>query len=79
MELNQYQLMRLRKTKYLNLGFRYQGNILKRTLSRQLYENSKIVEFLSHIETTINEMIFAVKSIKKNNNYCVDKDTDFIN
>lgn len=78
-KITEYKAMKLRKTKLKNLGYRYQGNLLKDSLSSLVYNSKSANEFLKYVELVLNHLIYAVKSIKKNNNYMVDKDTDFIN
>ncbi len=79
MEISQYKILKLRKTKLKNLGYRYQGRLLKNNLSSIVYENRHINGYLQYVEKILQNVIFSIKSIKRNINYLVDKDTDFIN
>lgn len=72
-------MLKLRKTKLLNLGYRYQGNLLKNNLSSIIYNNKHVHDYLQYVEKILQNVIFSIKSIKRNINYLVDKDTDFIN
>jgi hypothetical protein len=63
-----------RREKRTNLGFNYKGQILKRTLSSQLFEvNETLTTYISNIEKIVYEWVEAVKRIKTYVNPAVDK------
>lgn len=69
-----------RKDRRLHLGFMYKGNVLKKTLSNQMFEtNSILTNFLAYMEAYIYEHIEAVKQIKIFANPALDKNENRIN
>lgn len=55
------------------------GNIMKRSVSPALYQNTKIAGFLDSISNIISHLIKHVKNIKKTYMYAVDIDDDNFN
>lgn len=50
---------------YLNLGYKYHGNVYKNTISPELYNsNTNVKGFIFQLEVLINYLIDAVKQIK---------------
>lgn len=69
-----YRKIYERKEKRLNLGFDYKGQILKRTLSSQMFGISSLLDtYLSKVEEVVYEWVEAVKQIKINANPALDK------
>lgn len=69
-----------RKDERLHLGFKYKGQVLKKTLSNQMFGTNPIMDgFLSYMETFIYEHIEAVKQIKIFANIALDKNENRIN
>lgn len=69
-----------RRVKRLNEGFDYKGQILKKTLSSQLFNvNSTLTNYLSYVESIIHEWVESVKQIKIFANPAQDKYEDKIN
>ena len=69
-----------RKDQRLHLGFRYKGQVLKRTLSNQMFGANPVMDtFLSYMEDFIYEHIEAVKQIKIFANPALDKNENRIN
>lgn len=64
---------------YKNLGFNYEGQIFKRTLSSAFFGDKKRVDILNEFEKMIFFLIEQVKNIKKAFNYTIDKDSNKIN
>jgi|CZCB01.1.fsa_nt_gi hypothetical protein len=64
---------------YKNLGFNYEGQIFKRTLSSAFFGDKKRVDILNEFEKMIFFLIEQVKNIKKTFNYTIDKDSNKIN
>ena len=63
-----------RREKRLNLGFDYKGQILKRTMSSQMFDvNPTLDQFLADIDDVMYEHIEAVKQIKVWVNPALDK------
>jgi len=63
-----------RKKQLLNTGYRYKENILKNTLSKQMYGvNETLDTFLKNINEIVYENIEAVKNIKIFANPALDK------
>lgn len=71
--------MKLRKTRYKNLGYDYRGKLLKNSISPLIFGNKKYLEILHGLESILGQMLYSVKFIRKNNNIMVDEDEDFIN
>lgn len=69
-----------RKDKRLHLGFQYKGQILKKSLSNQMFGSNPILDgFLARIENYIYEHVEAVKQIKIFANPALDKNENRIN
>jgi hypothetical protein len=69
-----------RKDKRLHLGFYYKGNVLKKTLSNQMFGSNQVLDnFLSRIERYVYEHIEAVKQIKIFANPALDKNENRLN
>jgi hypothetical protein len=69
-----YRKIYERKEKRLNLGFDYKGQILKRTLSSQMFGASSLLDtYLSKVEEVVYEWVESVKQIKINANPALDK------
>ena len=64
---------------YKNLGFNYEGQIFKRTLSSVFFGDKKRVDILNEFEKMIFFLIEQVKNIKKTFNYTIDKNSTKIN
>lgn len=63
-----------RRESRLNLGFNYKGQILKRTLSGQMFNVNDLLDtYLNKIESIVYEWIEAVKQIKISANPALDK------
>jgi hypothetical protein len=63
-----------RREQRLHKGFNYKGQILKRTLSSQMFEvNETLDTYLSKIESIVYEWVEAVKQIKISANPALDK------
>lgn len=63
-----------RREKRLNLGFNYKGQILKRTLSSQMFgANSTLDYFLEQLEKVVYEWVESVKQIKIYANPALEK------
>jgi hypothetical protein len=68
-----------RHEKRMHTGFNYKGQILKRTLSSQMFgANETLDTFLSKIESIVYEWVEAVKQIKISANPALDKYEDNI-
>lgn len=63
-----------RREKRLNLGYDYKDNIMKNTLSNQMFSvNSTLDRFLKQINDVMYNLIESVKQIKIFANPAVDK------
>lgn len=63
-----------RKEKRLNLGYDYKDNIMRKTLSSQMFNvNSTLDMFIKQINDIMYNMIESVKQIKIFANPAVDK------
>jgi hypothetical protein len=63
-----------RREKRLNLGFQYKGQILKKTLSGQMFGANDLLDtYLAKVESIVYEWVEAVKQIKINANPALDK------
>ena len=66
-----------RREKRMHTGFNYKGQILKRTLSSQMFDVSEIFNtYLEKIESIVYEWVEAVKQIKIHANPAIDKYED---
>jgi len=75
-----YRDLYSRREKRLHLGFNYKDQILKRTLSSQLFEvNTLLTTYISNLEKIVYEWVEAVKRIKTHVNPAVDKYENKIN
>lgn len=69
-----------RKDKRKHLGYYYKGNILKKTLSNQMFGATPILDgVLSRLERFIYEHVEAVKQIKIFANPALDKNENRLN
>lgn len=69
-----------RKDRRLHLGFMYKDNVLRKTLSNQMFgANSMMDQFLTYMEQFIYEHIEAIKQIKIFANPALDKNENRIN
>lgn len=69
-----------RKDRRLHLGFMYKGNVLRKTLSNQMFAASPtLTNFLAYLESYVYEHIEAVKQIKIFANPALDKNENRIN
>lgn len=63
-----------RKEKRQNLGFNYKGQILKKTLSSQMFGAHPLLDYLlDQVEKIVYEWVEAVKQIKISVNPALDK------
>lgn len=63
-----------RNAKRMNLGFNYKGQILKKSLSSQMFGvNTTLDTYLEKVESIVYEWVEAVKQIKINANPALDK------
>jgi hypothetical protein len=63
-----------RHEKRMHTGFDYKGQILKRTLSSQMFDvNSTLNTYIQQLEKVVHEWIEAVKQIKIYANPALDK------
>jgi hypothetical protein len=63
-----------RREKRRNLGFDYKGQILKRSLSSQMFgANSTLDYFLEQLEKVVYEWVESVKQIKIHANPALEK------
>lgn len=63
-----------RREKRMNLGFQYKGQILKKTLSGQMFGVNDLLDtYLAKVESIVYEWVEAVKQIKINANPALDK------
>jgi hypothetical protein len=63
-----------RKEKRQNLGFNYKGQILKKTLSSQMFGSHPLLDYLlDQVEKIVYEWVEAVKQIKISVNPALDK------
>ena len=69
-----------RKDQRLHLGFKYKGQVLKKSLSNQMFGSNPIVDgFLAYMESFIYEHIEDVKQIKIFANPALDKNENRLN
>jgi len=62
-----------RNISLLNKGFDYKGKILSKTLSRRMFENQNIANFLSFVENIVTHNVESIKNIKKLFAYSISK------
>ena len=63
-----------RREKRINLGFNYKGQILKRSLSSQMFGVNELLDtYLTKIDSIIYEWVESVKQIKISANPALDK------
>jgi len=74
MKKSLYQATESRVEKINNLGFNYEGKILRRTLSNYLYRDSARAGFLDQFERILFFLVEKVKTIKTYYNYTIPKD-----
>jgi len=69
-----------RKDQRLHLGFKYKNQVLKKTLSNQMFNaNPTLDAFLAYMEVYIYEHIEAIKQVKIFANPALDKNENRIN
>lgn len=69
-----------RREKRLHLGYNYKDNIMKNTISDQLFSvNSTLDRFIKSINDTVYQWIESVKMIKTYANPAVDKNENKLN
>lgn len=69
-----------RREKRLHLGYNYKDNIMRNTLSDQMFEvNSTLDKFIKNINDTVYQWIESVKMIKTYANPAVDKNENKLN
>lgn len=69
-----------RKDRRLHLGFFYKGQVLRKSLSNQVFGNNSVMDgFLSFMEQFIYEHIEAIKQVKIFANPALDKNENRIN
>lgn len=69
-----------RREKRLHLGYNYKDNIMKNTISDQLFSvNSTLDLFIKSINDTVYQWIESVKTIKTYANPAVDKNENKLN
>lgn len=74
-----YRPIYKRREQRKNLGFDYKGQILKKTMSSQLFGvNSTLDYFLGQVEKLVHSWVEGVKQIKINANPALDKYEDKI-
>ncbi len=49
---------------YLNLGFDYHGNILRKTVSKVIFQNKNNKKLLKKVDDMLDYLVDAVKQIK---------------
>lgn len=63
-----------RREKRINLGFDYKGNILKKSLSSQMFGAHPLLDYLlQQVEKVVYEWVESVKQIKISANPALDK------
>ena len=63
-----------RKENRKNIGFNYKGQILKRTLSSQMFGSHPLLDYLlERVEKIVYEWVESVKQIKISANPALDK------
>ncbi len=69
-----------RREKRLHLGYNYKDNIMRNTLSDQMFEvNTTLDKFIKNINDTVYQWIESVKTIKTYANPAVDKNENKLN
>ena len=74
-----YDATNSRVEKINNLGFNYEGQILKRTVSSYLFKDQRRASILDKFEFVIFFLVEKVKTIKNFYNFTVDKNYRKIN
>lgn len=67
------------KDVYYNLGYDYRENILKKTLSPEIFANEKTRGMLNHIQKMVYMLIEEVKQIKTAISFAHDKNAKNLN
>jgi hypothetical protein len=63
-----------RNEKRMHLGFQYKGQILKKSMSGQMFGVNDLLDtYLAKVESIVYEWVEAVKQIKINANPALDK------
>jgi hypothetical protein len=69
-----------RREKRIHLGYNYKDNIMRNTISDQLFSvNSTLDKFIKSINDTVYQWIESVKMIKTYANPAVDKNENKLN
>lgn len=69
-----YRPIYKRRESLLHTGFDYKGQILKRTLSSQMFNvNETLTTYITNLESIVYEWVEAVKQIKIHANPAIDK------
>ena len=69
-----YRPLYERRERRLHMGFNYKGQILKKSLSSQLFEvNEVLTTYIADLEKIVHEWVEGVKMIKTYVNPAVDK------
>ena len=62
------------KDNLLHVGFDYSGQVMKRTLSKQMFRtNATLLRFIADVDAVVYELIENVKRIKTFGNPALDK------
>ena len=64
---------------YLNLGYAYQGKILQKMTSQELWANPRLKPLFAQLEGMINFILEQVKYIKKHMSIAHDKNSVNVN
>ena len=69
-----YTTIKTSKDVLLHTGYDYEGKVLRRTMSKQMFRtNATLLGFLVHIDRIVYELIESVKRIKTFGNPALDK------
>lgn len=69
-----YTKLKQSKDNLLHTGFDYRGQVMRRTLSKQMYRtNSVLTGFIDWVDKIVYELIESVKRIKTFGNPALDK------
>jgi hypothetical protein len=79
MKLSRYKLLETRSDNRKNLGFKYEGQIFKRSMSSYMFLDPMRSAILAEYEKVFHFALEKVKSIKTFFNYSVDRDEKNIN
>lgn len=76
---NLYRTAKRRLTERKNVGYEYEGNILRNSMDDHVFRNPKTASILERIESILNEWIRQVKRYKARRNFYIDKDEENFN